>query len=208
MTTDGFYIDCPDIDSLDEKGRAAYDGLRRADGSVHNLYKPFAVWPTPVRTSDQLYRDLMHSPDGPLTMAQREFVGTHVAILSGCSYAATHHGANFVAFWGNGEEAEAILQGLRDGAYDPPLFDAWRQAVARHTEKLTKTPEAMTRDDVEVLRRTGLNDTEILQVNQIAANFNYWVRTINGLGITMGDESVGLEPATIQRLREANGETD
>jgi len=28
-------------------------------------------------------------------------------------------------------------------------------------------------------------------VNQVCANFNYWVRVINGLGIRLGDEKIG-----------------
>ncbi|MDP6368419.1 MAG: alkylhydroperoxidase, partial [Planctomycetota bacterium] len=46
--------------------------------------------------------------------------------------------------------------------------------------------------DVEALRAAGLDDGEILEVNQVSASFNYWVRTINGLGIRIGAEKAGL----------------
>ena len=41
----------------------------------------------------------------------------------------------------------------------------------------------MSETDTGVLREVGVSDTEILEVNQIGANFAYWVRVINGLGI-------------------------
>ena len=49
----------------------------------------------------------------------------------------------------------------------------------------------MTEADVEALRDAGLADGEILEVNQVSASFNYWARTINGLGIQLGGEKVG-----------------
>ena len=49
----------------------------------------------------------------------------------------------------------------------------------------------MSEADIETLREAGVSDTEILEVNQIGANFAYWVRVINGLGIQLGDERIG-----------------
>ena len=34
-------------------------------------------------------------------------------------------------------------------------------------------------------------------VNQIAASFAYWTRMINGLGISLGTENIGLAPETL-----------
>ena len=50
----------------------------------------------------------------------------------------------------------------------------------------------MSEADISALREAGLSDTEILEVNQISANFAYWVRVINGLGIKLGDERIGI----------------
>ncbi len=204
MTASPSWLNCPAVESLDEAGQAAFDGLRRGDGSVHNLYKPFALWPTPLRATDQLYRDLVHAPDGPLSLAEREFVATQVALLTDCTYAASHHGANFKTFWGDEAEAEALLEGLRHQRYDAPLFDGRRKAMATYGAKLTRHPGAMTADDLQPLRDAGLSEAEILHLNQVSANFNYWVRTINGLGISLGEEAIGLDAAGIERLRAAN----
>ena len=203
MPSSPCWIEAPEVAALAPEEQAAFRGLTREDGTLHNLYRAFALWPRPVAASDQLYRDLVHAPDGPLDLAHREFVATQVALITGCAYAAAHHGANFKAFWGDAAEGQALLDGLAEGRYDGPLFDRRRRAMARYGAKLTRDPASMAEADIEDLRAAGLSDAEILHLNQIAANFNYWVRTINGLGITLGDERIGLDDSARARLTAA-----
>jgi len=59
------------------------------------------------------------------------------------------------------------------------------------SNKLTLRPHDITRPDIETLHDAGLNDAEISQVVQVAANFAYWVRVINAFGIQLGNEKVG-----------------
>ena len=49
--------------------------------------------------------------------------------------------------------------------------------------KLTLTPAAMTREDVEILRSHGFEDKAILQIVLIASFFAYYNRVADGLGI-------------------------
>lgn len=51
-----------------------------------------------------------------------------------------------------------------------------------YVEKLTLTPGAMTRDDVEALRAAGFDDRGITQIAGIAAMFSYLNRMADGLG--------------------------
>lgn len=62
------------------------------------------------------------------------------------------------------------------------LPDADR-AMLGFVEKLTLTPGAMERDDVERLRRHGFDDTAIHDVVQVTALFAYYNRLADGLGI-------------------------
>ena len=170
--------------------REAYAQVGRPDGSVHNLYKAFSLWPTPLTWADGLYRAILHSDDAALTKWFQELVATQVAILADCTYAATHHGANFKALLGDEARGEAMLRALREGDLES-LFDARETAILRYNAKLATTPEAMSEADIAALRAAGVSDAEILEVNQIGANFAYWVRVINGLGIQLGDEKIG-----------------
>ena len=52
-----------------------------------------------------------------------------------------------------------------------------------YVEKVTKAPVSVGQDDIEALRAVGFDDIGILQINLIAAWFNYINRVADGLGI-------------------------
>ena len=170
--------------------REAYETVGRPDGTVHNLYKAFSLWPTPMPWADALYRAILHSDDAVLPKWFQELIATQVAMLADCTYAFTHHGDNFKRLLGDEARGEAMLQALRDDELDA-VFDEREAAILRYSAKLAGDPKSMNEGDVAALRAAGVSDTEILEANQISANFNYWVRVINGLGIELGDEKIG-----------------
>ena len=49
----------------------------------------------------------------------------------------------------------------------------------------------MKKSDADLLRNTGCDDGEILEVNQVVAYFNYSNRLLNGLGVTTEGDAVG-----------------
>lgn len=49
--------------------------------------------------------------------------------------------------------------------------------------KLTHTPAAMRREDIEILRQVGFDDVAIHDIVQVTALFNYYNRLADGLGI-------------------------
>ncbi len=168
----------------------AYEQVGRPDGTVHNLYQAYSLWPTPLPWADGLYRAILHSDDHALPRWFQELLGTQVAILTDCAYAAAHHGANFKVLLGDDDRAERMLAALRAGAFED-IFDEKQAALLRYGAKLTLEPQSMREADIAALRAAGVTDREILEANQISANFNYWVRVINGLGIRLGDERIG-----------------
>ena len=79
---------------------------------------------------------------------------------------------------GSDERASAL-------AADPdtaPLPPADR-ALVDYALKLTRTPAAMGRDDIDGLRAEGFEDRAILQATLIAAFFNYVNRVADALGV-------------------------
>lgn len=54
-----------------------------------------------------------------------------------------------------------------------------------YAEKLTRTPGAMVRDDVESLRSAGFSDTDILHIAEITAYYAYVNRIADGLGVQL-----------------------
>ncbi|MEM7426116.1 MAG: peroxidase-related enzyme [Pseudomonadota bacterium] len=176
----------------DEAVRAAYGRLRDRDGHVHNLYKAMSLSPDAIAPADDLYRHLLHGESCPLERWLRELLATQVAIIGGCAYALAHHAENFHDLFGDRTRSEEILECVRSQAWDEAPVDAQVTAALRFNDKLTRAPENMRQDDAQALRRAGFNDREIVYLAQISAAFAYWIRTINALGISLGDESVGL----------------
>ncbi len=59
---------------------------------------------------------------------------------------------------------------------------AWLVAYA---VKLTREPAAMVEADLDPLRRAGLSDRDIVDLNQVVAYFNYVNRVADGLGVEL-----------------------
>ena len=124
----------------------AYESVGRPDGTVHNLYKAFSLWPTPMPWADALYRVILHSDDALLPDWLKELIATHVALLADCAYAVAHHGANFKALLGDEARGEAILQALREGAPERVLGP--REAeILRYNAKLAEAPKVIKMDE-------------------------------------------------------------
>ncbi len=69
-------------------------------------------------------------------------------------------------------------------------LDPRRLAMLTYVEKLTRTPGAVSRTDVEALRAVGFDDKDVLQIVEIAAYYAYANRIADGLGVALeGSES-------------------
>jgi uncharacterized peroxidase-related enzyme len=62
------------------------------------------------------------------------------------------------------------------------------RAMIDYAVKLTLTPAAVTRSDVQALRRAGFDDRGILDIAQITAYFAFVNRTADGLGVSVEDD--------------------
>jgi uncharacterized protein YciW len=49
-------------------------------------------------------------------------------------------------------------------------------------------------NDINELRETGLDDGQILEINQVAAYFAYANRMVLGLGVNEDGDIIGLSP--------------
>jgi len=51
--------------------------------------------------------------------------------------------------------------------------------------KLTRTPSAVTRDDVAALREAGLEDRDVLEIAEVTGYYAYVNRIASGLGVEL-----------------------
>jgi uncharacterized peroxidase-related enzyme len=54
-----------------------------------------------------------------------------------------------------------------------------------YAEKLTRTPAAMRREDVEALRRVGFSDADVLHIAEVTAYYAFVNRIADGLGVEL-----------------------
>ena len=57
--------------------------------------------------------------------------------------------------------------------------------MLRYAVKLTRTPAAMQRADVERLRAAGFSDLDVLHIAEVTAYYAYVNRIADGLGVEL-----------------------
>ena len=187
------WIETISPEDADSGLREIYQQLGASYKKIHNLYRAFSLQPKPLLAADQHFRDIMHNEANHSEPWFLELLATQVAIIANCTYALTHHGANFKFLLGNDQLADRMINAIREEQFfDDSVFNTKQAVLLSYCAKLSRSPESMTLDDIEELRKSNVSDTEILEAVQTIANFSYWVRFINALGINLGDESIGL----------------
>lgn len=175
-------------------GRLAriYDRLCGPGGEVDNILRVHSLRPHTLEGHMSLYRNVLHHTANTLPEWLLETVGVRVSMLNGCDYCVAHHVEGLRRLVGD-ERAREIRDALVSGSRDDVLERRERAAV-RYAEKLTREPATVTAADIDAMREAGLDDGEILEVNQVASYFAYANRTASGLGVTTAGDVLGLSP--------------
>lgn len=187
------WIDTIDPANASPELQEIYHELDVVYNKIHNLYRAFSLQPKPLLSADRHFRDILHNTENHSEPWFLELLATQVAIIADCQYAFANHGANFKHLLGDEELGEHMLEAVRNDQFDDrSLFSSKQAALLKYGAKLSRYPEKMGIDDITVLRDVGVTDTEILEAVQATACFAYWVRFINGLGINLGNETIGM----------------
>jgi uncharacterized peroxidase-related enzyme len=93
-----------------------------------------------------------------------------------------HHGAAL----GRESGWTALTEAVASAEFD--RLPERMAALCHYALKLTVRPSEMTAGDVEALRRAGCSDRDVVDVDQVAAYFNYVNRVVDGLGVELEDD--------------------
>lgn len=77
---------------------------------------------------------------------------------------------------------------LADDFRTAPI-DANDRAMLEYADKLTRTPAAVSQQDVDALRQAGFSDAAVLDICQVTAYFAFVNRLADGLGVELESES-------------------
>ena len=177
-------------DEADADLADALSGARTPHGTVDNVLRVHSLRPNTMRGHMTLYKAALHDEANTIPMWLQETVASYVSILNNCPYSLDNHWANARHLMGDDAKADAVWAALQSSRPEEAL-DGAALAMCRYAEKLTLEPGAMTAADVDALRAEGLDDGQILEINQIICYFNYVNRSINGLGVTTEGDIVG-----------------
>ncbi len=170
--------------------QAAFDHARAPSGTLDNVMRVHSLRPHTMIGHYDLYMSVLHNENNRLPDWLLEVIASYVSILNDCPYSLANHFANARHLIANDAKADKILAALNaDSPSD--VFTGGELAALRYARKLTRHPSAVTREDVEAMRRAGLDDGEVFEINQICCYFNYVNRLLNGLGVTLEGDTVG-----------------
>lgn len=172
--------------------RQAYDRVRGPHGEIDNILAVHSLRPHTLAGHMALYKNVLHHTANRLPTWMLELVGVQVSLLNGCDYCVDHHYAGLRRLLADDDRATALRAALEERAYE--RLDTREAAIARYVERLTLAPADVGEDDLDPMRTAGLDDGQILEVNQVAAYFAYANRTVQGLGVSSVGDVLGLAP--------------
>lgn len=172
----------------------ALNEARTPHGTVDNVMRVHSLRPNTMRGHVKLYKAALHDDANTVPMWLQETIASYVSILNSCNYSLSNHWANACHLIADRERADRIEKALRDDAPER-AFDGAELAMLRYTQKLTCSPGEINEADMLPMREQGVDDGQILEVNQIVGYFNYVNRLLNGLGVTLKGDTVGYYSA-------------
>ena len=173
--------------------RKLYDRIKGPDDNVDNIMLAHSLRPHSMQGHMTLYKYVLHHPRNTLPKAYLEAIGVYVSSLNNCDYCVDHHFAGMARLLGDSARAEAIRHALQ--ARQPQdAFEGAELAGLNYASKLTLNSDQVSGADIEAMRQAGLDDGQILEVNQVTAYFNYANRMVLGLGINTSGDVIGLSP--------------
>ena len=187
------WIDTISYEDSEGELRKLYDRIKGPDNNVDNIMLAHSMRPHSMQGHMTLYKYVLHHPRNTLPKAYLESIGVYVSSLNNCDYCVEHHFAGMARLLDDAARAKVVRQALQDRRPED-AFEGGELAGLNYASKLTLTADQVTETDIEYLRRAGLDDGQILEINQVTAYFCYANRTVLGLGIDTIDDFIGLSP--------------
>jgi len=180
------------------KLKSIYDRVKGPGNTVDNILVAHSLRPHTLEGHMTLYKYVLHHPANTLPKWLLEAVGVYVSLLNKCRYCVSHHQAGLDRLLSDEKKAVAIRDALEKGTPAAASGDLSERDIAalEYAKLLTVAPADVTHLTLDKLRAAGLDDGEILEVNQVVAYFSYANRTVLGLGINTDGEVVGLSPTS------------
>jgi uncharacterized peroxidase-related enzyme len=170
-----------------------YDRVKGSDNNIDNIMLAHSLRPHSMEGHMSLYKHVLHHSGNTVARWFLEAIGVYTSMLNDCAYCIEHHYRGMVRLLDDAARSAALRAAMETGTW-ADAFTPAEAAVLEYVRKLTRSPAELTESDIHALRNAGWEDGEILEINQVAAYFNYANRTVLGLGINTDGDILGLSP--------------
>ncbi|MDW3183646.1 peroxidase-related enzyme [Roseobacter sp.] len=176
------------------KLRLLYARIAGPGDNVDNIMMAHSLRPHTMEGHMALYKNVLHHSGNTLPKWFLEVLGVWVSHLNGCQYCENHHFGGMKRLLKDDARADAIRAAIAASDTEAIPLDQAQRAALRYADKLSRAPQDMIEADVQALRDAGLEDGEILEINQVVSYFAYANRTVLGLGCSTKGDIIGLSP--------------
>ena len=169
-----------------------YKQVKGPNNNVDNIMLAHSLRPHTMQGHMTLYKYTLHHPQNTVDKWFLECVGVLVSIINLCHYCIDHHFTGMCRLIDDQGRADMIKAELYSKEYD--ILSSKQVVALSYVEQLTLKPADLNQSYIQKMREVGWSDGEILEINQVAAYFNYANRTVLGLGINIEGDEIGLSP--------------
>jgi uncharacterized peroxidase-related enzyme len=158
--------------------KEAYDWQAASLGEPAEFTQLGSLYPDIVMERLRLYKVVEAAPSGltPLERRLAAYVTSTLNETPHCSSGLVHKLADV-------DTPREVVDQARSDPAAIASGDGRLDAIVRYATKLTRAPGQVTADDIAALRAEGLDDLEIVDLNNIVGYYNYINRVANGLGL-------------------------
>lgn len=188
------WIKTIDPDEASGKLKEIYRRVSTPHKRVDNILMAHSLRPHTLEGHMQLYKNVLHHSNNTLPKWFLETIGVYVSLLNKCTYCVDHHFAGLQKLLQSENDNAVVIKTALDKDEPENYFTGKELYLLQYAKKLTILASSITKTDIELLQKNGIDDGEILEVNQITAYFCYANRTVLGLGVTTDGDELGLSP--------------
>ena len=188
------WIETVAYEDANGKLKALYDGVKGPDNNVDNIMMMHSLRPHTMEGHMALYKYVLHHRDNTIDKWFLETIGVWVSTLNKCEYCVKHHFAGLKRLLADDKKAAQLKAAIDSDNIAAAPLDERQKTAMEYTRRLTHNLTSVLEDIIKKMRAAGYSDGEILEINQVAAYFNYANRTVLGLGCSTEGDILGLSP--------------
>ncbi len=144
-----------------------YDRIKGLNKNVDSIMILHSLRPHSIEGHMVIYKSVPHRSSTTMPRWFLETLGLLVSVINECHYCVDHHFAGLKRLLENDVMAYAINAATQSHKFkEAPFKDATKERMV-YAKKLTTAPASLSEADVIALRKCGLTDGEILEINQV-----------------------------------------